>query len=156
MLPAVELFRRELCWVGLDAANAEQALRTMARQLVALGLVRESFEEALLAREASSPTGIPLPGRKVAIPHADPEHVKVPAVACAVLATPLGFGEMGNPDQELAVEVVALLALADHQSAQRELVRFLERCQDSGFLERLCACPDAESLRAFLLHEVGA
>jgi PTS system galactitol-specific IIA component len=152
----VPLFRWDLCWVGLDVENAEDALRTMARQLLKQGLVKDSFEEALLAREAASPTGLPLVGRKLAVPHADPEHVLEPAIACAVLARPLGFREMGNPGQELAVEVVALLALPDHESAQRELVRFIERCQDSTFLDRLCASRDAEALSAFLDAEVGA
>lgn len=118
----------------------------MAGRLHTLGLVRASFEAALLEREASSPTALPLPGRKVAIPHADPEHVIAPAIACCTLAAPVRFREMGNPTQELAVEVVALLALPDHESAQRELVRFLERCQDESFLDALSACADEEAL----------
>ena len=127
----------------------------MARALHQLGLVHDSFEEALLAREAASPTALPLPGRKLAVPHADPEHVRAPAIACATLSEPVKFREMGNPDQELAVEVVALLALTDHDSARRELVRFLQCSQDASFLDRLCACHDAAALCALLDKEVG-
>ena len=141
--------------MGLEADDAEQALRTMARRLLELGMVHESFEAALLARERCSPTGLPLPGRKVAIPHADPEHVIVPVIACAVLRRPVGFREMGNPDRELAVEVIALLGLADHESAQRELVHLLERCQDAAFLDRICASTDPEALRSILVEEVS-
>jgi galactitol PTS system EIIA component len=151
----VALFRRELCWVRLAAVDAEQVLRTMAQTLHQLGIVRQSFEAALLAREASSPTGLPLAGRKLALPHADPEHVITPAIACAALAAPVSFREMGNPDQELAVEVVALLALTDHESAQQSLVRFLEKSQDGTFLDRLCACSAPAALCALLEREVG-
>ena len=115
----------------LVAADSAEVLRTMAGRLHQLGMVRESFQDALLAREASSPTGLPLAGRKLALPHAD-------------------------PDQERAVEVVALLALTDHESAQQALVRFLERSQDADFLDRLCACPDPGALCALLESEVGA
>lgn len=144
------LFRRELCWAALQVADASEALTTLARGLAGLGLVRDTFEGAVLAREADSPTALPLAGRKVALPHADPEHVLAPAVAVCTLARPLTFREMGNPDSELPVEVVAMLALPDHESAQRELVRLLERFQDDSFVDRLCASADPDALLALL------
>ena len=121
-------------------------MRALARALLDQTIVRPSFEAALLAREASSPTGLPLEGRKVALPHADPEHVLAPAVALCTLAQPVLFREMGAPERELQVELVALLALPDHESAQRELVALLSRFQDPAFVDRLCASPDADHL----------
>ena len=141
--------------MGLAAEDAGQVLRIMARRLRRLDLVHATFEEALLAREAVWPTALPLSGRKLAIPHADPKHVIVSTIACATLAAPVRFREMGAPDREIAVEVVVLLALGDSHSAQRELVRLLEKCQDSAFMDRLCACTDATGLRSVLEREVG-
>ncbi len=121
-------------------------MRALAGALLERAFVRPSFEAAVLAREASSPTGLPLAGRKVALPHADPEHVLAPAVALCTLEHPVRFREMGAPERELEVELVALLALPDHESAQRELVALLSRFQDPVFVDRLCASPDADHL----------
>jgi len=144
------LFRTELCLARLRAPDAEAVIRAAAGALEQAGLVRPTFAGAVLAREMSSPTGLPLPGRKVAIPHADPEHVVTPAVAVATLVAPVSFREMGNPDSALSVDLVALLALTDKQSAQQELVRLIERFQDAALVDRLVAAPDAGALFALL------
>jgi galactitol PTS system EIIA component len=144
------LYRRELCWVGLGVPDAVEAMRRLARGLAAAGCVRPGFEEAVLAREASSPTGLPMSGRKLAVPHADPEHVITPAVAICTLARPVAFREMGNPTAAIDVDVVAMLALTDHESAQHELVRLIERCQRPEFLDGLCAAADPSALYALL------
>jgi len=149
----MSVFRRELCRAGVVAAEARAVIALLSRALTEAGCARESLEAAVLAREAASPTGLPLAGRKVAIPHADPEHVLEPAIAVASLARPVRFREMGNPEAELEVELVALLALPDAASAQEELVRLIERFQDPGFVDRLCAAPDAGALHALLAGE---
>lgn len=128
-------------------------MRVLARALIDQAFAEPSFEAALLEREARSPTGLPLEGRKVALPHADPEHVRAPAVALCTLAHPVLFREMGAPERELPVELVAVLALPDHESVQRELVALLGRFQDPAFVERLCAAADADDLLSLLLGE---
>jgi PTS system galactitol-specific IIA component len=147
------LFRPELCLCRLEAPDAAAVISAAAAALEQHGLVHSTFAEAVLTREVSSPTGLPLPGRKVAIPHADPEHVITPAVAVATLAMPVTFAEMGNPDGALQVELVALLALTDKESAQQELVRLIELFQQATFVDRLVAATDAEAL--FRLLEAG-
>lgn len=144
------LFRRELCWAALQADDAGEVIRTLARSLAEQGFVRSTFEDAVLRREAASPTGLPMAGRKVAIPHADPEHVVAPAVAICSLGAPVAFSEMGNPDSELPVELVALLALPDAQAAQQELVRLISLFQDPSFVDRLCEAKDGGAMFALL------
>jgi galactitol PTS system EIIA component len=147
---AASLVRRELCLARLELPDAESVLRELSAALARAGLVAPSFLEALLAREASSPTGLPLPGRKVAVPHADPEHVHSPAIAVCTLRRPVRFAEMGNPMRQLPVEAVFLLALTDKESAQAKLVRLIERLQRPEFVDELCAAPDADALFALL------
>ena len=147
------LFRRELCWAALSADDAGEVMALLARALADQGFVRSTFEAAVLSREASSPTGLPMAGRKVAIPHADPEHVIAPAVALCALRRPVVFQEMGNPQNELPVELVAMLALPDEQSAQQELVHLIELFQDTAFVDRLCTAADGDAIYALLCAE---
>ncbi len=144
------LFRRELCWAALPADDAGEVMKALARALAEQGFVRSTFEEAVLRREAASPTGLPMAGRKVAIPHADPEHVVAPAVAVCSLGAPVTFHEMGNPDSELPVELVAMLALPDEQAAQQELVRLIGLFQDPAFVDRLCEASDSAAIFSLL------
>jgi PTS system galactitol-specific IIA component len=128
-------------------------LGIIARALVEKGLVRPSFEAALLDRERTSPTGLPLPGRKVAIPHADPEHVIADAIPVCTLARPVTFCEMGNPGSELPVEIVAVLALTKAERVQQELVRLVERFQDASFVDRLHGAADVDAMLALVCAE---
>jgi len=140
------LYRPELCWTALDAPDAPAAITVLGAALEELGLVHASFTAAVLEREVSSPTGLPLAGRKVAVPHADPEHVITPAVAVCTLARPVQFGEMGNPQSQLDVEVIMLLALRDRETVQQQLVHLVETFQQPDFVDRLCAAPSPAAL----------
>jgi galactitol PTS system EIIA component len=144
------LYRLDLLFARLEAEDAAEVLGVLAGAVVDRGLARTSLARAVLEREARSPTGLPLAGRKVAIPHADPEHVIAPAIALCTLARPVLFGEMGNPGSRLPVEAVALLALPDHESAQHELVELVDKLQAPAFVDALVAAPDAASLLALL------
>ena len=135
----------------MTAHDADQALRAMCDELERMGYVKPTFVDAVLVREAASPTGLPMAGRKVAIPHADPEHVVNPAIAVATLNHPVIFREMGNPGSELEVEVIVMLALTDRESVQQELVRMVELFQNAEFVDKLYAAPDGESLLRLLL-----
>jgi PTS system galactitol-specific IIA component len=143
-------FRPDLLWAALEMPSARAAMKHLGQALVDRGLVRPSFPRAVIEREAAAPTGLAFPSHNVAVPHADPEHVIAPAIALATLDRPVPFGEMGNPEAQLDVEIIAMLALPDKESAQSELVRMIERFQDAAFLDRICAAPDREALLALL------
>lgn len=145
-------FSAELCWIGATVEDAEEAMSLMARGLREQGRVAGSFEAAVIAREARSPTGLPLARRKAAIPHADVEHVITPAVALCTLARPVAFSEMGNPDGQIPVELIVMLALKDHESMQEELVRLVGLLQDPDAVDRICAAPDADALLRLVEH----
>lgn len=144
------LYRPELCFTSVDADDAGAVLDLLSDALLRQGLVHPSFADAVRQRETTAPTGLPLPRRKVAVPHADPEHVVAPAVAVATLARPVPFCEMGNPDSQLDVDVVLMLALRDRESVQRELVRLVETFQDPDFVDRVHAAPDPGRLFALI------
>ncbi|MGO4449474.1 PTS sugar transporter subunit IIA [Phyllobacterium sp. TAF24] len=100
--------------LGVEAGNDREIIRILSDRLHSLGYVKPSFAEAVLAREAELPTGLPLGSdNNVAIPHTDPEHVLKPGLAMATLCKPVAFSNMEDPDEKLQVSVVFLMALSD-------------------------------------------
>jgi PTS system galactitol-specific IIA component len=125
-------FTPELCVAGLQAKTAEEAIRALAKLLLAKGHVKPSFEAAAVLREKRSPTGLPFPDAPIALPHAEPEHVVSPACAVAVLAAPVKFREMGSPATQHAVKVVVMPALTAKEQAAAGLAQLIERLQDGA------------------------
>lgn len=97
------------------ATTADEVLRAVAQQALEQGFVRDTFADALAAREHAYPTGLPTPV-PVAIPHADPEHVLRPALAAVLLDPPVDFGEMGSTDRAVAVRLAVVLMVTDPSS----------------------------------------
>lgn len=128
--------------------TAEAVLRALVAALSARGAVRDSFLDAVLAREEASPTGVPLPEGAIALPHADPEHVLAPAVAVATPAEPVLFQQMGSPEVTLRVGLVVVLALPGREQSQGTLVRLLRALQRPGTLSGLRAADDDAVLAA--------
>ncbi len=112
----------ELCFVGVEVADGEAALRILASAAVENGFAHDSFVEAVVERERKFPTGLPLP-TPVAIPHTDPHHVIRPALAALVPTRPLTFGELGGQDRTVDAELVLMLLVTD----PREQVSLLGR-----------------------------
>ncbi len=137
--------------LGIDAQSAEQAIRLLAERLEALGYVRPSYADAVVKREATMPTGLPL-GRavNVAIPHTDPEHVIRPGVALGVLSAPVDFANMEEPDEWVPVGVVFLLAIDDKNKQIDMLQQIMEAIQDPDTLSGLATARTAEEIRSLL------
>jgi PTS system galactitol-specific IIA component len=123
----------ELCFVGVDVADGEEALRLLASASVEHGFAHKSIIEAVVLREQKFPTGLPLP-TPVAIPHADAEHTIRPAMAALVPTHPLTFGELGGQDRKVEVELVLMLMVTDPKEQVGLLGRLIKvlRAPDLG------------------------
>lgn len=137
--------------LGIDAQNSEQAIRLLAERLEALGYVKPSYADAVVKREATMPTGLPLGQTvNVAIPHTDPEHVIRPGVALGILSAPVDFANMEEPDEAVAVGVVFLLAIDDKNKQIDMLQQIMEAIQDPATLGGLARASTAEEIRSLL------
>lgn len=102
-----------LCFVRPEhEAGSAGALRLLATAAVEQGYAHESFVDAVLEREATFPTGLPLPV-PVAIPHADARHIVKPGLAALVPQAPLRFGEMGSKTRTVDARFVLMLLVDD-------------------------------------------
>ncbi len=61
-MPISSYLARDAIILQLDAAGAEDVIRTLGARLLALACVKDDFIEATLRREAEMPTGLPLGG----------------------------------------------------------------------------------------------
>ena len=93
---AANNLHQELISVGMEAADWEEVLTLLANRLFQAGYVRESYLQAVLNRERQFPTVLRTVEVAVALPHTEKEHVLKPAVAVAILAHPVTFGENGH------------------------------------------------------------
>lgn len=127
------------------ALSAADVLRAVADQALEQGFVRDTFGDALLAREKEFPTGLPTP-LPVAIPHTEPEHVLRPALAAVLLDPPVEFGEMGGADRTVAVRLAVVLMVTDPGSQVGLLSRLIMALRQPDLEATLAGADTPEAL----------
>ncbi len=103
-------FNEKLVALDLDAVNARTVIEVLAGKLHREGLVVAEYGQQTYAREVEHPTGLPTKPFCIAFPHADADGVKVSALALATLSKPVAFKNMGDPEEDLQVFLVLMLA----------------------------------------------
>jgi len=140
----------DLILVGEKAASREELLGKLAGLLGQKGYVKESFLQALLEREKAYPTGLQTSIMGVAIPHTDTEHVVKPALAIATLKEPLPFRAMDNPQKEIPVELVIVMAIKEPSMQLKSLQKIMEILQDEKMLSKILQAQNAGEILAAL------
>lgn len=137
--------------LGVEKETSEDVIRLLAEKLKADGYVKDSFADAVVKREASMPTGLPL-GRdvNVAVPHTDPEHVIKPGIALATLKKPVTFANMEDPDEAVPVGVVFLMALNDKDRQIEMLQKIMETIQSEEAIAGLMRAVSVDEVAAVL------
>ena len=105
---------------------------------MATGYVSEEFAEDVWEREKIFPTGLPTQPFGVAIPHADPDHVKQSAVCLGILNSPVFFNQMGmESSTQLEIRIVFLLAIKEKEKQVVMIQQLVELIQNPDLLEDL-------------------
>jgi galactitol PTS system EIIA component len=146
----LELLNPELMLLNLEADNQQVLLDRMARQLLAKGVVKPSFAEAIQVREAEFATGLPGANMGVALPHADAQHVNRSAIAVATLAHPVTFRMMGLHDELIHAEIVFMLALAEGHLHMELLSNLMGILQNEDALTRIKQAETPQKLVSIL------
>ena len=102
---------RDLIIRNVEAADAEDAIRQVGRLFLNAGFVKDTYIDAVVAREKSYATGLQLADIAIAMPHTDPQHVNRPGVCIAQLAHPVTFEHMGDPDTKVEAEMLFMMAI---------------------------------------------
>lgn len=126
----------DLVWLDLEASCPDEVIQQMVTRLLAKGYVKETYPQAVLAREQKFPTALPTP-IAVSFPHTDVSHCLRPAIAVGVLRQPVKFGFMGDPTQLLDVRVVFMLSVTRPEYQVKTLQKLIDLCQDATNIERI-------------------
>ncbi|WP_376709274.1 PTS sugar transporter subunit IIA [Pseudochrobactrum lubricantis] len=137
--------------LGVEAKTNEEVIRLLASRLHQLGYVKDSYADAVVKREQSMPTGLPLERTdNVAVPHTDPEHVLKAAIAMATLKTPVDFANMEDPDETVGVGTVFLLAINDKDKQIETLQSIMGAIQSPEILDGLKLAQTTDDLKKLL------
>lgn len=140
------MLNKELVMLDLDCASSDEVIRTLANKFYSEGYVKESFIDAVAAREKVYPTALPAAAFPIAIPHTVSEHVITPAIGVAVLRRPVKFSQMGSPEIKLMPELVIMLAIKDPKEQLGLLRRMMKLIQNSDMLRSVKAAKTAEEV----------
>lgn len=144
----------DLIKIDMQAETGETVIRSLGEAMQAKGYVRKTYIEAVLQRESRLPTGLELGDFGVAIPHTDPEHVDEAAVGIAVLQKPVKFRCMIDPEKEISVRLVFLLAIKDPARQVVLLQSMMSVFQDTALLHRLELAKSRQEVADALNHVI--
>jgi galactitol PTS system EIIA component len=133
----LKILDKNLVVLNLEGNTAEDVIKYLGTIMEKEGYVKDSYINAVLQREKIYPTGLPSEGVCVAIPHIDSNHVFKSAISIGILKKPVKFHMMGNPDKELDVEIVFLLAIDNPKLQLNLLKNLMEVFQNSELLLKL-------------------
>lgn len=128
---------KETIVTNLICEKKEEVLKTLSDLLLKQGYVKEGFYDSLMNREKDYPTGLNTDLLGVALPHTNPEFVVRDSLCLAILKEPVIFHEMTNPQGDVKVKVVFLLALTDATKHLKILQKVVEIIKDSKTLNEL-------------------
>lgn len=148
-------FDESLVMLGVSAETNLEAIQMVANTLLNQGLVKESYIPAIMAREETYATGLELLDMGIAMPHTDAEHVNEPAIALAILEKPVTFCGMGEPDKQIDVEIIFMLAIKEAHSQLKILQALLRVFQQDGNLTALKACKTPKAAADMLTSLLG-
>ena len=143
-------FNESIILLDLEGNTKEDILRAMSKNLEEKGLVKESFTDAIIAREQEYATGLPTMGVSVAIPHTDIEHVIKKTISVAILKEPVDFGVMGDPTETTPVKLVFMLAMDETDSQLSLLTKLMQIFQDEAILLQLANEKDKSEILKLL------
>ncbi|GIN15008.1 PTS sugar transporter subunit IIA [Shouchella clausii] len=142
--------------INVHAKHKEEVLQLMSNNLVAHGFVNKSFTGAVIAREHEFPTGLPMDGMAVAIPHTDIEHVRKKTISIAQLNEPVEFGVMGGTASErVAVKLVFMLAMEEAHSQLTILQQLMKLFQNNKAMTQLAYATSKREIKTVVLDHLG-
>ncbi|MGN8844139.1 PTS sugar transporter subunit IIA [Niallia sp. HCP3S3_B10] len=129
---------------NLQVDSIKELFEALSAPLLENNYVRPEFAENVYQRELQFPTGIPTSSIGVAMPHTDAIHVIENAISIGVLKQPVSFKMMGNPEEEVQVQLVFLLALNQAEKHLSILQKLMSVFRNEKVLQSMLASDKEE------------
>ncbi|MGP4062882.1 PTS sugar transporter subunit IIA [Halobacillus sp. H74] len=143
-------FNESVILLGVEANTKEDVLDQMGRNLEKQALVKDSFIQAIIAREKEYATGLPTAGVAVAIPHTDVEHVNRKTISMGILKNTVDFGVMGDDKETIPVQIVFMLAMDEAHSQLSLLQQLMKVFQNEDVLVSILNDQNKASIRKLM------
>ncbi len=145
----------DLVVFGVDAKDAEDAIRQVGQHLLDKGFVKDTYIDAVAQREKEYPTGLQLKDLAVAMPHTAGIHVDTPAVCVAKLAHPVTFAHMGDPDTKVEAELLFMMAIQNPDAQLDTLQKVMGVFTNETAVARFKAAADKHELYLAAMEYIG-
>jgi PTS system galactitol-specific IIA component len=140
----------DLIELKLKAKSSQEVIEKLGSLMLSKGYVLDSYVDAVLTREETLPTGLPIDGFSVAIPHTDSGHVNESTIAIATLEEPVEFNMMIDPTQKTKVQLVFLLAVKNPNAQVQLLKTLMSVFQNKELLMNLQKASSKEEVNELL------
>ena len=154
-MSGIPIFDPNLFFWDFKGKSAEECLHFLGDALKQAGKAKGDYTDAVLEREAVYPTGLKTPSISIAIPHANPSNAIENAFAVAKLEQPVAFRHMADEEQEVFVELILMMCIAEPQIHAPLLRRILEVFSDQGMEREIHSCQSSEELYELLQRKTG-
>lgn len=141
-------------FINLQAADCLSVIDILANSLFEQGFVTSEYGNMTCRREEIHPTGLPTTPFFIAFPHADCEGVVQSALAVGILEKPVKFRNMADPDEELDVHIVIMMANSDPTEQVETLRNLAELFGEGEKLVELQSQPTSEAAVNWLKREL--
>lgn len=129
-----------------DFKTDKEVLSKMVDHLYGKGYVKEGYKQAILEREVEFPTGIFTGGINVAIPHADVNFVNQASIAIGILDKPVKFHVMDEPENEIDVRLIIMLALKESHGHIEMLQKVVNLIKNQESIKEILSSKDLKQV----------
>lgn len=143
-------FNEGLAAFGAHAESAQEVIHLGSQLLLDAGAVKPDYEEHVLEREKSFPTGLDVGFAGIAIPHTDSAYVNRSQIAFVSLDEPVEFRFMADDSQIVQVTIAFVIAMSQPHEQVEILSNLMALAGNEDAIRRLQACTTVDELHAIL------
>lgn len=148
-------FDDTLIAMDLEVPDARAVIDVLAGAMHGRGLVSAEYGRQTFEREQRHPTGLPTRPFCIAFPHADADGVNRSALAVASLRKPVTFKNMADPEEDLEILLVFMLANKSPEEQVATLRALALLFGQPEKLQALRAQSTSNEAAAWLKRELG-
>jgi galactitol PTS system EIIA component len=149
-MPLNTSLERELIHLHQAPQDRNALFSRITDQLLAKGIVEDSYREALMLREQNHPTAMQLETMGVAIPHVDIEHVREERLVVITCPDGIEFNQAEDPDLTMDVHVIFFLLLREKDAHLEFLMKLISLFQKTDEMNTLLQTSSTDEVMQIL------